>query len=252
MWQSCVIIYNFIFGDIMAQENELSRLLKEITILYVEDEDNIREDLEEVLTLFCQNILTAKNGEEAYRLYKEKNPHIILTDINMPKMDGISLVKKIRKDDLTTAIIFLTAHTNEENLFSAANLNIQAYISKPTITYKKIKEILFQAVEFLNLTTKLYIHINEKLSYDKVSGLLIYENDQKIKLNKKEKALMDLLVMHKNSLLTYSKIENSIWNPYEEVMTSNALRSVVKNLRKKSPVQFIENISGQGYKLLTS
>ena len=233
----------------MTCEKELSKLLKEVTILYVEDEDSIREDIEEILTLFCHNVLTAQNGEVAYEIYKKEKPHIVLTDIKMPKLDGISLVKQIRENDLGTAIVFLTAYIDEENLFLAANLNIQAYISKDTITYPKLKKVLFQAIKFLNLTTNLYIHITNELSYDKVTGLLIYQDKQEIKLNKKEKAFMDLLVDNKNGLITYSEIENYVWDGYDEVMTSMALRSVVKNLRKKIPFEFIKNISGQGYKL---
>jgi len=232
----------------MTCAKELSRLLKEVTILYAEDEPTIREDIYELLSLFSQDVIVAKDGEEALNLYNEKKPHIIVTDIVMPKMNGISLAKKIRENDLTIPIIFLTAYTDEHYLFSAANLNIQAYIVKP-LDYKKIKEVLFQVVDFLNLTTNIYTHITDKLSYDKVAGILLYHENEEIKLNKKEKALMDLLVEHKSGIVTYDEIENYVWDNNNETMTHTALRTIVKNLRKKSPVDFIENVSGQGYKI---
>jgi DNA-binding response OmpR family regulator len=62
---------------------------------------------------------------------------------------------------------------------------------------------------------------------------------------------MDLLVQNKNKVITYSQIEQEVWLKNDEVMSQSALRTVVKNLRKKSPVNFIENISGTGYKLFT-
>lgn len=233
----------------MFCKKELLELIKDVVILYVEDEDSIREEVTGILKFFCNNVLTSVDGEEAYEIYKKEKPHIILTDIKMPNMDGIALAKKIREDDLTTAIIFLTAHTDEKNLLLAANLNIQAYIPKAILTYEKITNTLFQAIKFLNLTTNLYIHITDELLYDKTTGTIIYQDKLKISLNKKEKTFIDLLTENKNKIVTYQEIENYVWDGYYEVMTGTALRTMVKNLRKKIPVIFIENVSKQGYKL---
>lgn len=105
-------------------------------------------------------------------------------------------------------------------------------------------------MEYLNLTSNILVHIDKELSYDKINGILKHKTLE-YKLNNKEKSLMDLLVQNKNKVITYSQIEQEVWLKNDEVMSQSALRTVVKNLRKKSPVNFIENISGTGYKLFT-
>ncbi|MCK5110383.1 MAG: response regulator transcription factor [Arcobacteraceae bacterium] len=232
----------------MNNTNELSKLLKEITILYVEDEYGTRDTVSQTLSKFSDNIKVASNGAEALDIYSNHNIQLIITDIEMPVMDGIAFISEVRKNDITTPVIMLTAYSSNNYLLSCVNLNIQAYILKP-INYAKLKEALFKVVEYLNLTSNIHIHISKDLSYDKINGVLIIHETQEISLNKKEKAFMNLLVEHKNNLVTYSEIEHSVWYDFNEVMTESALRTVVKNLRKKSTVPFIDNISGIGYKL---
>ena len=232
----------------MTSAKELSKLLKEITILYVEDEEEARKNISEILGKFSDNILLASNGDEALKIFEEQSVQLVITDIEMPIMNGIKLIEKIRKDDVVTPIIMLTAFTSSDYLLKCANLNIQAYIVKP-IEYKTLKEALYKVTEYLNLTSNLYLHISKELSYDKMNGILINNEIHEIPLNKKEKALMNLLVENKNKLVTYCEIEHAVWNDYDEVMTESALRTVIKNLRKKSEIKFIDNIAGLGYKI---
>ena len=63
---------------------------------------------------------------------------------------------------------------------------------------------------------------------------------------------MDLLLKQKNKVVPYEQIEQAVWYNYDEVMTASALRTVIKNLRKKSQTEFITNVSGIGYKLSTN
>ena len=233
----------------MLLQKESLQLLKNLTILYAEDEEMIREDIYEVLTLFSNNIFIAKDGQEAYNLYKTSNPHIIITDITMPKLDGISLVQKIRKDNLQVAIIFLTAHNDENFLLNAANLNIQGYTLKATINFDTIKNLLLKAIQFLNLTTTFYINFNNNIKYDQITGKLINKDNKTIILNKKEKNLLNLLLKYKNQLVTYSAIESVIWDKWDETMSQTALRTLVKSLRSKLNLPIIQNIAKQGYKI---
>lgn len=233
----------------MLTSQELSQILKEVTILYVEDDLVTQEQTVETLKLFSTKILTASNGLEAYEIYKNNNNiQLIITDIQMPHKDGISLVKDIRKDNIAVPILMLTAYTDNEYLLPCVNLNIQGYIQKP-MTFTQLKDSFIKIIEYLNLTTKVFININEKISYDKLEGLIVVQDSESIKLNKKEKYLMDLLCENKNKVVQYSTIERTVWQNYEESMSPSALRTLVKNLRKKVGNDNIENISGLGYKL---
>ncbi len=232
----------------MINTSDILKLLREITILYIEDENTTRDTISEILNQFSNNIKVATNGAEALEIFNNSSIQLIITDIEMPVMNGIEFIKEVRKDDIAIPVIMITAHSSNDYLLTCANLNIQAYILKP-MNYVKLKEALYKVVEYLNLTSNIHIHISKELSYDKINGILISHKTQEINLNKKEKAFMDLLVNHKNNLVTYSEIEHSVWYDFNEVMTESALRTIVKNLRKKSNTKFIDNVSGVGYKL---
>ena len=228
---------------------ELSNLLKNISILYVEDDKDTQEQMMKVLSQLSNSVHVATTGMEALEVYALKNPQIIISDIAMPNLNGIEFIEKIRKNNKTVPIILLTAHNDVDYLLPAANLNIQSYIIKP-ITSTKLKEVLYNALEYLNLNSSIYLNISDEYKYDKNNSEIVNAQNEKIKLNKKETKLMNLLIENQNRVVTYSEIERHVWMEYDEVMTSMALRTVIKNLRKKISTEFIKNVSGQGYKLV--
>ncbi|MCD4758840.1 MAG: response regulator transcription factor [Arcobacteraceae bacterium] len=233
----------------MLSNIELVKLLQEINILYIEDDKETNEEITETLKMFSQNIFSTYCVEEAIQVYKKNPIQLIITDIELPKENGISFIEKIRDTNIFIPIIVISAYKTNDYLFSCANLNIQSYIIKP-INANKLKESLYKIVKYLNLISNILVYIDKKLSYDKASGQLIH-NGLAYKLSKKEKLLMDLLVDHKNKLVTYGQIEQTVWYDFNETMSSTALRTIIKNLRKKGTNNFIENISGLGYKLNT-
>lgn len=234
----------------MLNSQELSKLLQHITILYVEDDPLTQEEMYKILSLFSHHIFLASNGTEALKIYEENKIQLIISDIEMPCMNGIKFIEKIREKDLIIPIIMMTAHSENDYLISCTNLGVQGYIIKP-INSTKLKNALYKATEYLNLTSNLLIKINTNLVYDKNNSLLIEDNISQ-PLNKKEKALLDLLMDNKNKVVPYEQIEQKVWYDYDEVMTPTALRTVIKNLRKKSSSEFIANSSGLGYKLIVA
>lgn len=117
-------------------------MLADKKILYVEDEEDIRNELVEILGLEFNNILVAANGHEGLELYKEHHPDLIISDIQMPKMDGLSMCKSIKEIDKDANIILMTAFNEESFIASAKDHNIHHYITKPI----KINE-LYDCIE---------------------------------------------------------------------------------------------------------
>jgi len=111
------------------------------TLLYVEDEDGTRINIAKSLRLRYKEVLEAKDGEEAYRLYKEFKVDLIITDLQMPKMDGVELIKKIRLEDNRTPIVVISAYSDREKLEEVSQLNIVEYAIKPR-SRAKLKELL--------------------------------------------------------------------------------------------------------------
>lgn len=228
---------------------ELSLSLKNMSILYVEDDEETSQLMYSTLSLLSNNIHLAKNGIDALNLYHTAKPQLIISDIEMPKMSGIDFVKEIRKLNSKIPIILLSAHTDAKYLLPAANLNIQSYLVKP-VQSEKLREALYHIIKILDENNNLYIILSNSLKYNKTNLEITSQDNQNIKLNLKEKKLIDLLILNQNKIVTYSEIENFVWDDYDEIMTSMALRTIIKNLRKKISSKFIENVSGQGYRVV--
>ena len=222
--------------------DELLKELKNISILCVEDENGIREAVVNTLKYYFKDVYEASDGNEGFELYEYYKPKIVLTDIQMKNSNGVELVKKIRENDLDTMIIMLTAHSNEEYLMDLINLNINHYILKPL----NLKKLNIALEKYLHKATK-PIYLSEDLVLDLQKRELIYRNSETILLRKREKDFLHLLYEKKGSILKYEEIEFELWNDKE--MTSHALKSFIKELRNKMPVNVIKNIPQEGYTL---
>ena len=222
--------------------DELLKELKDISILCVEDKNGIREMVVSTLKYYFNEVYEACDGNEGYELYEYYKPKIVLTDIQMKDCNGLELVKKIREKDNDTMIIMLTAHSNEEYLMELINLNINHFILKP-LNLKKLNVAL---EKYLQKAIK-PILLFEDLILDSQKRELIYKNEVIIPLRKREKDFLHLLYNKHGSILKYEEIEFELWNDKE--MTSHALKSFIKELRNKMPVNVIKNVPQEGYNL---
>ena len=229
--------YKFSLKYLMQNE------FKKLTILYVEDDDIIRENAVEYLSAFFKEVFQAPDGLVALEVYQSKKPDIIITDIEMPNLNGLEMAKKIRKTDKNTPIIIATAFTDTSYLLQAVELQLIKYMNKP-ITSKKMKESLNLVLEHLNLNN--IIKISNTIYYDKLNKTLFID-EQLIKLTKRELQLLDLLAKNNHRVVNYEEIESTLW--YDDFMSKDALRALIRTLRKKLQGEYIENISGFGYRL---
>jgi PAS domain S-box-containing protein len=129
-------------------------IINKSTILYVEDEDILREEISGLLQDFFEKVYTASNGEEAFEIY-EKNTSsidIVLTDINMPKMNGIQLLSKIREKDFNLPVLICTAFNEPKILIESIKLNVSDYIIKPV-----------QMITTLKVCNKILVNRNNEL-----------------------------------------------------------------------------------------
>jgi DNA-binding response OmpR family regulator len=218
---------------------------KNFTILYIEDDEGVRSINSRFLSRMFNELYEAKDGEEGYELYKKFHPDIILTDINMPKLDGISLTKRIRKEDLTTKIIISTAFSDKNYLLDAIELKLEKYIIKP-LTNRNLIPALTKAVESLDIERNFTVEINKDFYFNNKTSVF-YSNNKAIDLTKKELLFLKLLVVNKNRVVSYEEIEQYVWD--NEYMSISSLRTTIGFLRKKIPVNCIKNISNMGYKL---
>jgi len=222
-------------------------MLKNFTLLYVEDEEMVRKNAVEYLRRISKKVIEAKDGKEAISLWKEHKPDIIITDINMPRLNGLDMASYIRAHDKEVQIIIATAHSDTEYLLKAVELQLVKYIIKP-ITKEKLSNALEKSIELIVDKSKFNLKLSSTCKYNAYEKI-IYKEGVEIKLTKNELLFLDLLAHHHTRVVKYEEIENAIW-AYEG-MSQDAIRSLVRGLRKKVPDNAIENISGIGYKLST-
>ncbi len=218
---------------------------KNIKILYVEDDEIARENGVEYLEHYFSHIYEASDAIMALRLYEKHQPHIIISDIQMPKLNGLEFVKRIREHDTTTQVIIISAFSDKEYLLKAIELQLVKYLIKP-VNESDFESALTQCVETLSNNSSNIIPLAENIIYDSFNQTLLIDGEI-VKLRTKELLLLDLLIKHKSRYVTYNEIENVVWD--ESVMSKDALKTVMKNLKAKLSMVQILNLSGTGYKI---
>ena len=219
------------------------------SLLFVEDEIAIRQNYVSYLKLHFQNVYEAENGIEAYNIYKEKKPDIMIVDINIPMMNGLELLEKIRLNDQEIKAIMLTAHTDTDFLLQAASLKLNKYLIKP-IARQELKNVLQETVkEIQNYRIEKIdkIEFKDGFSWDIKLNILSQYNTQ-IQLTSKEQKLLRLLCSNTNMTFTYDQISEEVWG-YDSVGSVDSIKSLIKTLRKKLPKDSISNIFGIGFKI---
>lgn len=219
--------------------------LKDKTILLVEDEEVIRRNIASLLKIFFKEVYTAHDGYDGIDKYEDNLPDIVMTDLKMPVMGGFELIDELKKRSSKAYTIIVSAHTDTELLIEAIHNGVDRYIIKP-VTEDELFEAFEAYLKKLDETLPKIIELNETTKIDLDKHLAIV-NDEEIKLNKKENQLLTLLCVDMNKAVSYEEIEYQIWG--SDSMSLSAIRSVVRDLRKKIGNEFVVNVSGIGYRL---
>ena len=219
--------------------------IEDISILIAEDETKLLHSMIEYLQLFFTHVYAAENGKSAYELYLTKGPDVVIADIHMPLLDGLSLIKKIREKDQKTKIIITTAHSEKEKLLQAIELNLVKYLIKP-VQSNTLKELLFTLAEELREERSL-IPIKEGYCWDKIKEKLFHE-EKEIQLKPKEQKVLALLIAKMDQTVSAIDIYNCIYEDQpERDFSSYAVTSLIKRLRQKLPKEVLKNSYGAGY-----
>ena len=252
--------------------------LDKLTILYVEDDIGTRENLLFYLQNSYKKVFTAADGAEGLELFKkEPSIDLIISDIFMPKMDGLMMMREIKKLHEYTPFLLLTAYSNQEYMLEAIELGALSYLVKPidvkllfqkielaytTIYEQKTLDMLVKKMSSVaSLDMQEFITVFDKtLKTFSSKGLFLladnYQYDfnhkniikdaQVIKLNHQEIEILEYLIEHQNSVVTYETLMQFTSSENQSV---ELLRTVIKSIRKKTDKTLISNLSGVGYKI---
>ncbi len=224
-----------------------------LTLLYAEDDTLIQENFLLLLKDYFNQIYVAHDGQEALDLYKEKNPDIIILDIYMPQIDGLSVAKEIRQHDENTPIIMITGHSDRELLLDAVSLKLEAYLVKP-IDFTALNNTLNKVIE--KMTADYTIVLRDDLVWDSHNQILSHGSNV-IKLTKKERQAMSILARNINKYVSNDALIYHIWD--DEIPDNshdNKLIQLIYRLNKKiseethNDEKLIKNSYTLGYRIL--
>ena len=216
-------------------------------ILVVDDESRMRKLLKDFLSVKGYQILEAEDGEKAVEIFEENRNKIklILLDVMMPKLDGWSVLRKIRQES-NVPVIMLTARGEEQDELFGFELGVDEYISKPFSP-----KILVARVE--SILKRVYGDTKEVKDYDGIiidqEGRTVKVDGKPIDLSLREYELLKYLLDNENIALSRDKILNNVWN-YDYYGDSRTIDSHIKKIRHKlgKKGKYIETIRGIGYK----
>lgn len=228
----------------MNDDKDFFRYLKKLSLLYVEDDENTREELEYFLQNKVKNLYVAKNGQEGFDLFEKHQPDLIITDIQMPVMIGTKMIKLIKQINSTIPIVIITAFNDADYLFEAIKLNVTNYLTKPLNLFA-LSEVLANIAKNINLenenkeiynSLKQYKDIVDErsiISKTDINGIITYINEpfEKISGYKKEE-----LLGKPHSIITHPAINKNIFKKMWKKI----------NIEKKSWQGRLRNIAKDG------
>ena len=217
---------------------------KELTLLLVEDEDSIRESMQEVFASVFQKVISASNGDEGLKKFKKFSPDIVIADIMMPIMDGLEMSRQIKEFSKNTPVVILSAYSEKEKLLKAIDVGIDKYVIKP-IDMDELFALLEQIVKTKIIGADI-IEISGGYSFNQTKKVLV-KNGVEIALTKKELAFISLLVKRIGKLVLTEEIRNVVW--FGEQVNDPAVRTFIKRIRDKVGAGLIKNSPGLGYKI---
>lgn len=217
---------------------------KELTLLLVEDEDSIRESMQEVFGGVFQKVISASNGDEGLKKFKKFSPDIVIADIMMPIMDGLEMSRQIKEFSKNTPVVILSAYSEKEKLLKAIDVGIDKYVIKP-IDMDELFVVLEQIVKTKIIGADI-IEISGGYSFNQTKKVLV-KNGVEIALTKKELAFISLLVKRIGTLVLTEEIRNVVW--FGEKVNDPAVRTFIKRIRDKVGASLIKNSPGLGYKI---
>lgn len=222
-----------------------------MTILYVEDDDTVRENFTEILEQYFSEVVTASDGKNALKLYYEYKPDIALLDISIPYMSGLHVASKIREVDEKIQIIMLTAYSDQEKLLKAVNLQLFAYLIKP-VQHKEFDKTMKSLLK--KFDERRVIPLVNDFKWNIEIQELFY-NGKKIKITNNERLIVTLLAEYPNRYFTTYDIAMEISQNSDEVEPNNIIQLISRFKNKISKITnneifFIENSYGVGYKIL--
>lgn len=228
---------------------------KKFSILLVEDEENLQEALKLNLELEGYEITSSYDGAAALKAFQQEHFDLIILDVMLPELDGISVCETIRLTNADIPILILSAKNTSADRVLGLKKGADDYLTKPF----NLEELLLRVNKLLRKSEQLsikqplpdiYEFGKNKIDFKALEGS--NKKEEKIMLSKKEAMLLKLLIENKNEVVPREKILQTVWG-YNVYPTTRTIDNFILNFRKyfeedsRNP-QYFHSVRGIGYK----
>ncbi|MEF9951051.1 MAG: response regulator transcription factor [Clostridium sp.] len=218
-------------------------------ILVVEDEIELCNTIAEGLTIDGYAVDTCYDGSEAYELMSVENYDLVILDLNLPNMDGLDIVKEVKKTNNDIKILILSARGSITDRVEGLDLGACDYLVKP-FDFDELE------ARIRNLLRRQFVQMNSILEFDNIKLNTIKRevsiNNEDVTLTKKEFGILEYLILNQNKVVSQEELVEHVWNRDVENF-SNAVRVHIASLRKKLKLQLgydtLQTKIGEGYYL---
>ena len=214
-----------------------------LKLLIVEDEPTLLWALSKGFRKLGYMVDAVEDGEQALDSYFDNQYNLIILDLNLPKIDGLDVLREIRKENKEIPVLILSARSEVQDKIIGLDMGANDYLAKPFHFEEleaRVRALLrrdFKTVDTIIICGEIKIDLALKK---------VFWNAVEIQLTKKEYGIFEYLILHKGWIVSGMEIVEAVWESDADIFT-NAFKVHINAMRKKLPDDFIKNVKGQGY-----
>ncbi len=211
-------------------------------IFLLEDEIMLNESIEEYLEAIGHQVESCVDGQSAIDILQQQSFDLLILDINVPGIDGLTLLERLHTLKIHTPAIYISALVDIEDISRAYDLGCYDYLKKPF----HLKELALR-IDKIKVSTevpRVHLRLSANYSYDQEHNLLLFKGEPNV-LSKRQSQIIDLLARNRGRVVDFEQFQTYIW---DDTFVDNAtIRAEVSRLKKALKEDFIQNIRSQGY-----
>ena len=226
--------------------NSIKDAIYPLCALYVEDNEEVRRQTAKILKLFFHQVIDCGDGRDGIDKFKASKAGIVFTDINMPGINGLEMLERIKQIDPSVKTVIFSAYDESKFFTKAISIGVDGYILKP-FTTEDLLSVLEKITQSIETKPAKFIYLSGDFVWDKQS-LTLCKAGEIIKLTKNETSLLQLLLSSSGRIASGLEIENELFEDYGGY-DDKRVRNIVSRFHRKIGYKLIENIYSQGYRI---
>ena len=211
-------------------------------ILLLEDEVMLNESIQEFLEAEGHSVDTYFDGLKAFDALKVNSYDLLILDINVPGMDGLTFLEKLHELKVHVPTIYISALVDIEDISRAYNLGCYDYLKKPF--HLKELALRLDRVVLSNEVPRVHLRLSKNYSYDQEHNTLLFNGYPQI-LTKRQSQIIDLLARNRGRVVDFEQFRIYVWD--EQIVDNATIRAEVSRLKKSMQEDVIINVRGMGY-----